>query len=63
VALVVDADADSDTEFDAMDLGAVALSWGLDVPAKASHCVLQDYGVTSFDIAAIVEAFHNAFGG
>lgn len=63
VALVVDGDADSDTEFDAIDLGGVALSWGLDVPAKASHCVLQDYSVTSFDVLAIVEAFHNAFGG
>jgi Zn-dependent metalloprotease len=63
VAWVVDADADSDTEFDAMDLGAVALSWGLDLPAKESHCVVLDYAVSSFDVAAIVEAFHNAFGG
>ncbi|MES2017934.1 MAG: M4 family metallopeptidase [Pseudomonadota bacterium] len=63
VAFVVDGDADSDTEFDAMDLGAVALSWGLNSPAKYSHSVLQDEVVSSFDVAAIVEAFKNAFGG
>jgi Zn-dependent metalloprotease len=63
VAWVLDADADSDTEFDAMDLGAVALSWGLDTPAKFSHAVVHDYSVSSFDVAAIVEAFKNAFGG
>jgi Zn-dependent metalloprotease len=63
VAWVIDGDADSDTEFDAMDLGAVALSWGMNTPVKFSHAVVHDYVVSSFDVAALVEAFVNSFGG
>ena len=60
---VVDGDADADTQFDALDLGAVALSWGLDGWVNASHSMVQDGFVDSLDVTAIVEAFKNAFGG
>jgi hypothetical protein len=62
-AFVLNGDADSDLEFDAIDLGAVALSWGLDSAVKWSHSVLGSYSVSSFDVAAIVEAFTNSYGG
>jgi len=63
VALVIDADADADTEFDAIDLGGVALSWGLDGWINASHSMVGDGFVDSSDVMAIDEAFRNAFGG
>jgi Zn-dependent metalloprotease len=63
VAWVIDADADADTEFDAIDLGAVALSWGLDGWVNVSHSMVGDGFVDSMDVTAIVEAFRNAFGG
>ncbi len=62
-AWVIDADADADTEFDAIDLGAVALSWGLDGWVNASHSMVQDGWVDSLDVQAIHEAFRNAYGG
>ena len=63
VVWVVNADADADNEVDAMDLGAVALSWGLSSWANASHAILQQGWVDSLDVQAIDEAFKNAFGG
>ena len=57
------ADADADTEFDAIDLGAVALSWGLDGWVNATHSMVQDGWVDSMDVMAIDEAFRNAYGG
>ncbi len=63
VAWVVDGDADADTEFDAIDLGAVALSWGLDGWVNATHSIVGDGFVDSLDVAAIDEAFKNAYGG
>ena len=60
---VVNGDADADTQFDAMDLGAVALSWGLDGYVNASHAIGGDGFVDSLDVAVIVEAFRNAYGG
>ena len=63
VVWVIDADADADTEFDAIDLGAVALSWGLDGWVNASHSMVQDGFVDSMDVTAIHEAFRNAYGG
>jgi len=62
-AFVINGDADSDLEFDAIDLGGVALSWGLDGVAKWSHAILGSSYADSFDVAAIVEAFINAYGG
>ena len=63
VAWVVDGDADGDTQFDAIDLGAVALSWGLDGWVNATHSIVGDGFVDSADVTAIHEAFKNAFGG
>ncbi len=63
VIWVVNADADADNEFDAIDLGAVALSWGLDQFVNQSHAIVQDGWVDSFDVAAISQAFKNAYGG
>ena len=63
VAWVVNADADADNEVDAMDLGAVALSWGLNGWINASHAIVQQGWVDSLDVQAIDEAFRNAFGG
>ena len=60
---VIDGDADADTEFDAIDLGAVALSWGLDGWINSSHSMVQDGFVDSMDVQAIGEAFRNAYGG
>jgi Zn-dependent metalloprotease len=60
---VVDGDADADNEFDAIDLGAVALSWGLNQWANASHSIVFDPYVDSFDVEAISQAFKNAYGG
>ncbi len=60
---VVDGDADADNEFDALDLGAVALSWGLNEWANASHSIVLDAYVDSFDVQAISQAFKNAYGG
>jgi Zn-dependent metalloprotease len=62
-AWVVDGDADADTEFDAMDLGAVSLSWGLNGWVNSTHSIVGDGFTDSLDVTAIVEAFHNAFGG
>jgi len=62
-AWVIDGDADADTEFDALDLGAVALSWGLDQWANQSHSIVYDAWVDSFDVEAISQAFKNAYGG
>jgi hypothetical protein len=62
-AWVVDGDADADTEFDALDLGAVALSWGLDGWVNAPHSIVGDGWVDSMDVTAIDEAFKNAYGG
>ena len=63
VAWVIDADADGDTEFDAIDLGGVALSWGLDGWVEASHSMVGDGFDDSMDVTAIIEAFRNAYGG
>jgi Zn-dependent metalloprotease len=60
---VVDGDADADNDFDAIDLGAVALSWGLDGWVNASHSIVYDSYVDSFDVEAIAQAFKNAYGG
>ena len=60
---VIDADADADTEFDAIDLGGVALSWGLDGWVNASHSMVGDGFVDSMDVLAIGEAFRCAYGG
>ena len=60
---VVDGDADADNEFDAVDLGAVALSWGLNEFVTASHSIVLDPYVDSFDVQAINQAFKNAYGG
>jgi Zn-dependent metalloprotease len=62
-AWVVDGDADADTEFDAIDLGAVSLSWGLNGWVNATHSIVGDGFTDSLDVTAIVEAFKNAFGG
>jgi Zn-dependent metalloprotease len=62
-AWVVNGDADADTQFDAMDLGAVALSWGLGGWVNQSQSIVGDGFTDSLDVAAIVEAFKNAFGG
>jgi hypothetical protein len=60
---VVNGDADADNEFDAIDLGAVALSWGLNEWVNASHSIVLDTWVDSFDVEAISQAFKNAYGG
>ena len=60
---VVDGDADADTEFDAIDLGGVALSWGLNGWIQASHGVAGDGFTDDLDVQEIGEAFRNAFGG
>jgi len=60
---VVNGDADSDNEFDALDLGSVALSWGLSGVVKSSHSIMNSGVTNSYDVAAIVQAFINAFGG
>ena len=60
---VVSGDADADNEFDAIDLGAVALSWGLNAWVNASHSIVHDSYVDSFDVEALSQAFKNAFGG
>jgi hypothetical protein len=62
VVWVVNGDADGDTEFDAMDLGAVALSWGLNGWVQSSHGIVGDGFTDSMDVAAIVEALRNAVG-
>ncbi|MFL6681757.1 MAG: M4 family metallopeptidase, partial [Burkholderiaceae bacterium] len=62
-AWVINGDADADNEFDALDLGAVALSWGLDGYVNSSHSIVLDTWVDSFDVEAISQAFKNAFGG
>jgi len=46
-----------------MDLGAVALSWGLSSWVNRSNGIVGDGFVDSLDVTAIVEAFKNAFGG
>lgn len=63
VLWVVNGDADADTEFDAIDLGAVSLSWALDGWVNASHSIVGDGFTDSMDVTAIVEAFKNAYGG
>jgi len=63
VMWVVNGDTDADNEFDAMDLGGVALSWGLDGWVKSSHSIVYDGFIDSLDVTAIVEAFKNAYGG
>jgi Zn-dependent metalloprotease len=63
VVWVINGDADADTQFDAIDLGGVALSWGLTGYVNSSHAIVADGFVDSLDVAAIVEAFRNAFGG
>ena len=60
---MINGDADADTQFDAIDLGGVALSWGLTGYVNSSHAIVADGFVDSLDVAAIVEAFRNAFGG
>jgi hypothetical protein len=60
---VVNGDADGDTEFDAMDLGGVALSWGLSSWVSSTHGIVGDGFTDSMDVLAIIEAFKNAFGG
>jgi len=60
---VINGDADADNEFDALDLGAVALSWGLDGYVNSSHAIVLDAWVDSFDVEALSQAFKNAYGG
>jgi len=62
-AWVIDGDADGDTEFDAIDLGGVALSWGLDQWVTVENSMVGDGWVDSMDVEAIDEAFKNAYGG
>ncbi len=60
---VVNADADGDNEVDAIDLGGVALSWGLSGWVQSTHGIVGDGFTDSMDVLAIIEAFKNAFGG
>ena len=60
---VIDGDADGDTEFDAIDLGGVALSWGIQGWVNSTHSMVGDGWVDSYDVEAINQAFKNAFGG
>ena len=60
VVWVVNGDADGDTQFDAIDMGAVALSWGLDTWVQSSHSMVGDGFTDSMDVTAIVEALRNA---
>jgi hypothetical protein len=63
VLWVVNGDTDADNEFDAIDLGGVALSWALTEWVKSTHSIVYDGYVDSLDVTAIVEAFKNAYGG
>jgi hypothetical protein len=63
IVYVVDGDADADTEFDAIDLGGVALSWALDDWVQASHGLGVSGYADDTSVQMIDEAFKNAFGG
>jgi len=60
---VMNGDADGDTQFDAIDLGSVALSWQMSAPLNLSHDVMLYGNVDDFDVVGILRAFKNAFGG
>jgi Zn-dependent metalloprotease len=61
VAFLVNIDADDDLEQDAIDLGTMALSWGLTTSLTPSSGPLEFGYVSDFDAAVAVEAIRNAF--
>jgi Zn-dependent metalloprotease len=60
-AFLVNIDADDDLEQDAIDLGTMALSWGLQTALSPSAGPLELGYVSDFDAAVAVEAINNAF--
>ena len=60
-AFLVNLDADDDLEQDAIDLGTMALSWGLSTALSNSASVLQAGYVSDFDAAVAVAAIRNGF--
>jgi Zn-dependent metalloprotease len=60
-AFLVNLDADDDLEQDAIDLGSMAMSWGLSTAISPSNSPLEFGFVSDFDAAVAVEAIRNAF--
>lgn len=60
-AFLVNLDADDDLEQDAIDLGTMALSWGLSTAITPSASPLEFGYVSDFDAAVAGEAIRNAF--
>jgi Zn-dependent metalloprotease len=60
---VVDLDADQDTETDALDLGTVAMNWGVVQPNGAARLVWfwNVVPLTDWDLTAFAEAMRNDF--
>jgi len=58
--LLIPADADTDNETDALDMGSVAMSWGLpNTPNPAAQ--MAGYGISDWDLVFLGEALANAF--
>lgn len=58
--LLMELDADADTDSDAMDLGVLAMAWGLPELPEA-RMALEGYQVDDFDFVLFSEAFENAW--
>jgi len=70
LVMLISADADTDNETDALDMGVVAMAWGLEkerVPNPSVRVsngfseLMQPTGVNNWDLALLGEALANAF--
>ncbi|HJV22320.1 MAG TPA: M4 family metallopeptidase [Holophagaceae bacterium] len=59
--LLVESDADLDQDTDALDLGAVAMNWGLPHTPHPSTAITGDFGVGDWDVVFLGESLGNAF--
>ena len=57
----MEADADTDNETDALDLGAVAMGWGLPQTPRRSTRITGGFGVGDWDVVFLGEGLANAF--
>ena len=60
-AYLVRLDCDEDTEQDAVDMGAAALSWGLGGALALHHSIFDEGYVDDFEVQGFVVALANAF--
>jgi hypothetical protein len=60
-ALLMEIDSDTDNEVDALDLGEVAMNWGLPQAVHQPAAVAGQYSVDDWDVVFWTQAFQNGY--